>query len=102
MDSNVNVEGTYSELAISALNLNAESPVQDQSSLSYYRLFYLGKPVSEFYCKMCNIGLGHIAPSRCNRCRPFAKILEPLERTIVGFTQVPYGITMGEYLVYAK
>ena len=105
MDSNVNVERTYSELAISAIgaiDLNAESQVQDYSSLSYYRLFYLGKPVSDFYCKTCNNRLGHMAPSGCNRCIPFAIILGTSERTVVGFTQVYNGITMGEYMVYAR
>ena len=105
MDSNVNVESTYSELAISAIgaiNLNAESQVQDSFSLSYYRLFYLGKPVSDFYCKTCKNGLGHMAPSRCDRCTPFAIILESSERTVVGFKQIYNGITMGEYMVYAR
>lgn len=99
MDSNVNVEGTYSELAISAINLNVESEVQYQSSLSYYRLFHLGKPVSEFCCKTCKTGLGHTAPSKCDRCRPYTKSLQSLERTVVGFTQIQNGIVMGEYLL---
>lgn len=43
MDSDLNLGSQYSELAISALNLNAESQAQDKSFLSYYRLFYLGK-----------------------------------------------------------
>ena len=105
MDSNINVEDTYRELAISAIgaiNLNAESQVQDNSSLSYSRMFHLGKPISDFYCKRCNNGLGHIAPSRCNRCRPFTKNLESVERTVVGFRQIHNGITIGEYFVYAK
>lgn len=101
MGPHINVGGQYSELAISAINLNADSQAQDKSFLSYYRLFYSGKPVSEFYCKTCKNGLGHTAPSKCDRCGPFTRNLESLERIVVGFTQVPNGITMGEYQVSA-
>ena len=99
MHSNLKVGGQYSELAISAINLNAGSQTQDKSSLSYFRLFYLGKPVSEFYCKTCDNGLGHIAPNKCDRCKPCAGILGSLERSIVGFTQLANGIIIGEYLI---
>lgn len=102
MKSDLNLGGQCSELAISALNLNAESQAQDKSFLSYYRLFYLGKAVSEFYCKACKSGLGHVAPDKCDRCRPCAEKLQSLERKVVGFTQVPNGIMVGEYLVSAS
>ncbi|KAF6227679.1 hypothetical protein HO173_012009 [Letharia columbiana] len=99
MNSNLNLGRQYSELAISAINLNAESQAQDKSSLSYYRLFYLGKPVSEFYCNACQRTLGHIAPDKCDRCAPFAGNLRSLERKAVGFTQLPNGAMLGNYLV---
>lgn len=99
MDSNFNIGRQCNELAIGAINLNAGSQAQDKSSLSYYRLFYTGKPVSEFCCKACNNGLGHIAPDKCYRCRAFAGNLESSERKVVGFTQLASGIMMGEYLV---
>lgn len=106
MTSTTNPKSTYTELAISAINLNADSDSdsqpQAQSSLYYYRLFYLGRPVSEFYCKACSNGLGHIAPSKCDRCRPFCKSMEALERTVVGFTQAANGILVGEYLISGK
>lgn len=102
MTSTINPKSTYTSLSISAINLNADSQLPDQSTLSYYRLFYLGKPVSEFYCKTCSNALGHIAPSKCDRCRPVAKNMESLQRTVVGFTQAVDGISVGEYLVSGK
>ena len=100
MNSNLNLEGQCNELGISSINLNAESQAQDKSSLSYYRFFYLGKAVSEFYCKACKNGLGHIAPDKCDRCRPFAENLQSSNRKVIGYTQVPNGIMVGEYLVW--
>ena len=105
MNSNIHVGGQYSELALSAINLNGGSLTQDKSSFSYYRLFYLGKPVSEFYCKACQNGLGHIAPEKCNRCdrcRAFNDNLGSSERKVVGFNQCADGITMGEYVVSVR
>lgn len=101
MDSNLNVRGQYSELAIRAINLNAKSPAPNKSFLSYYRLFHLGTPVSEFYCKACSSDLGLVAPDKCGRCRPFAENLGSLERKVVGFTPLANGTIMGEYLVSA-
>lgn len=99
MITNIDAGAQYNELAISAINLNAESQAQGKSSLTYYRLFYLGKPVSEFSCKACHKTLGHMPPVRCGRCSPFADGLGIAERTIVGFSQLADGITVGEYLV---
>ena len=99
MIANVDIGSQYNELAISAINLNAESQAQGKSSLTYYRLFYLGKPVSEFSCKACHKSLGHIPPVKCGRCSPFADGLWISERKIVGFSQLADGITVGEYLV---
>ena len=97
MITNVDVGAQHNELAISAINLNAES--QGKPSLTYYRLFYLGKPVSEFSCKACHNSLGRLPPVRCGRCSPFADGLGISERKIVGFSQLADGITVGEYLV---
>ena len=97
MFTNIDAGAQYNELAISAINLNAES--QGKSSLTYYRLFYLGKPVSEFSCKACHNGLGHVPPVKCGRCSPFADGLGIAERKIVGFSQLADGITIGEYLI---
>ena len=102
MNSDLNVGGQYSELAISAINLNAESQGQDNSSLAYCRLFSSGKPVTEFYCKACQESLGHLAPDNCGRCRPYAENLGSLERMVVGFTQFANEVVMGEYLISAE
>ena len=100
MITNVDTRAQHTELAIRSINLNAESQAQGkQSSLTYYRLFYLGKPVSEFSCKACHKGLGHMPPVKCGRCCPFADGLGTLERTILGYSQMADGITVGEYLV---
>ncbi len=107
MSSNLHLGGLYNELAIGAINLNADAHrTQGKSSppFSYYRLFYLGKPVSEFYCKACQNGLGDIAPDKCERCRPFVLVaggenMGAVERVIVGFSQVAEGIAMGEYSI---
>ena len=100
MITNVDTGVQHTELAISAINLNAGShPAQGTSPLTYYRLFYLGKPVSEFSCKACHQGLGHMPPVKCGRCSPFTNGLGISERTIVGYSQIADGITVGEYLV---
>ena len=110
MSPHLNIGGQYSELAISAINLNADTHrTQGKSSppFSYYRLFYLGKPVSEFYCKACQNGLGAVAPDRCERCRPFVVVgggenMGSVERVVVGFSQVADGIAMGEYSISVR
>lgn len=100
MITNVDTGAQHAELAFRTINLNAESDqAQGTSPLTYYRLFYLGKPVSEFSCKACHKGLGHMPPVKCGRCSPFADGLGTSERTIVGFSQLTDGITVGEYLV---
>ena len=99
MGFSLDVGEQYNELAIGAIDLNAGSQVQGKFSFSYYRLFHLGKPVSEFYCKTCNNGLGHMALDKCDQCRPFARTMMSLERKIVGFTQLANGATVAEYMV---
>lgn len=101
MNSNLDVGGQSSVLAISAINLNAESH-QDTSFLSYYRVFSAGKPVTEFCCKACGKELGNVAPEKCHRCRPFVENLRSYERKVVGFVQLPNGDMVGEYLVSAN
>ena len=100
MITNVDTAAHHTELALSAINLNAEShQAQGTSPLTYYRFFYSGKPVSEFNCKACHKGLGHMPPVKCGRCSPFADGLGTSERTILGYSQLANGITVGEYLV---
>ena len=100
MITNVDTRAQHTELPIRSINLNAESQAQGKkSSLTYYRLFYLGKPVSEFSCKACHNGLGHMPPVQCGRCSPFADGLGTSERTILGYSQLADGIIVGEYLV---
>lgn len=99
MTPDLKIGGHYSELAISAINLNAESQAPEKSSLSYYRLFRSGKPVSEFYCKACEKRLGPIAPTKYDRYGPFTATLGSMERRCVLFAQRANGIVVGEYLV---
>lgn len=101
MDLNPNVEGQSSELAISAINLNAESH-QETFLLSYYRVFSAAKPITEFCCKACGTELGNVPPDKCHRCRPYAENLQSYERKVTGFTQLPNEDMVGEYYVLAK
>ena len=93
------IEDQYSQLAISAMKMNAKSQDHGMSALSYSRIFVSGKPVSQFVCKACKSGLGHIAPGKCDRCGPFTAKKGSLERTVVGFTQLGKEMVMGEYMV---
>ena len=100
MTTNIDTGTQHIDLALRTINLNAKSPQpQGTSPLTYYRLFYLGKPVSEFSCKACHNGLGHTPPVKCGRCSPFGDAGGVAERKVVGFSQLADGITVGEYLV---
>ena len=97
MITDIDTGAQHTELALRLNSKRHQGP--GTSPLTYYRLFYLGKPVSEFNCKACHKGLGHTPPVKCGRCSPSADGGGFLERTIVGFSQLADGITVEEYLV---
>ena len=81
--------------------LNSPQPLQREFCLQYYRSFANGKPVSEFYCKICNSELGDLPPSTCDMCRRHGRLARPTSGTAferVNMSRIEVGlITVAEY-----
>ena len=81
--------------------LNSPRLLHREFCLHYYRNFANGKPVSEFYCKTCNLELGDLPPSTCDMCRRHGRLARPNDATAferVTMSRIEVGlITVAEY-----
>ena len=81
--------------------LDSPQPRHREFCLHYYRNFAHGKPISEFYCKTCNLELGDLPPSTCDMCRRYGRLARPNDRNAferVNMSRTEVGlITVVEY-----
>ena len=86
--------------------LDSPQPLHGEFCLQYYRKFAKGKPISEYHCKTCNLELGDLPPSTCDRCCRHGRLAHPTEGIPlmrVGVSQTKVGlITVTEYRLREK